>query len=337
MKLWIILLAAILMMGVASVTGREDSNSSKAVNESSVMNSSALRELILSSQTHPETYLFTLDMNQRIVIINATQSNKTESQAISTRSFSVAALNSTAMALKMVLASLSVPEGQEENASVMATEMYLLNNTLYMKIDGNWTRMALVGLSLEGLWKQENEIALQREQLNNSSISFLGYENVNGIDCYKIKIIPDLKAYAALQETQLGSSISSTIASSNMTSPNTTSSLNLSSLFNNTSMSEISWISRETVLPVKTEISMNMTLSPEALGLPETKAGRLEMRIDTLETMMFSGFNRSIEITLPEGAKEAKAFPALLFTQTNSSSTNTTSVNSTINSTPMAR
>lgn len=326
MKLWIIPLAAILITGVASVTGQEGSNSSKVVNESSVINSSALKELILDSQIQPKTYLFTLDVDQRLEIVNVTSPNETESQVISTRSIGAAALNSTAKAMKIVLASISMQEGQEENASTMATDMYLLNDTLYMKVDGNWTRITLVGLSLESLWEQENEIERQREELNNSNITFLGYENVNGIDCYKIQVIPDMKAYAALKENQMGSSLSSTIAS-----------LNLSALFNNASISEISWISRETLLPAKTEISMNMTLTPVTLGLPEKKAGRLEMRIDTLETIAFSGFNRSIDIALPEEAKGARAFPALLSTQTNSSSMNATSANLTINSTPMAR
>ena len=196
MRLGIILLAAILLLVANTAMALENLSTANA----SEPNSSALKDLILSSTVKPETYLFTLDVNQMIEIANITGINKTESQAISTRSFGVAAMNLTAMAMKMALATLAVPEGQEESASVLATEIYLLNDTMYTKVDGNWTKIILVGPSLETLWKQENEIERQREELNNSTITLLGYENVTGIDCYKIKVIPNLKAYSAIEE-----------------------------------------------------------------------------------------------------------------------------------------
>ncbi len=319
MRLGIIILAATFAIVASTAMGQ--GNYSTA-NESEI-NSSTLKDIILGSTIQPETYLFTLDMDQRIEIINVTESNKTESQVLSTRSFGVAALNLSAEAMKIVLASLTIPAGQEENASAMATEMYLLNDTVYVKVDGNWTKIILVGSSIENLWSQENEIEQQREQLNSSNITLLGYEKVNGIDCYKIKVVPDLKAYTALQEGYnagiQGSQVGSSMASY----------LNLSNLFNNTSISEISWISKDKRLPVKTEVSMNMTLSPMDLGLPSKKAGSFDMRINTSETVVFSSFNRSINITLPEDAKMAMAFPSSLLILGNSSSMNSTSANST--------
>ncbi len=319
MRLGIILLAAILMTIAITATAREN----LSIANTSESNSSALKDIILSSTVKPETYSFTLDVNQRIEIANITGINKTESQTISTRTFGVAALNLTAKAMKMAMAVLSVPEGQEESASALATEIYLLNDTMYMKVDSNWTKIILVGPSLDTLWKQENEIERQKEELNNSTVTLLGNESVNGIDCYKIKVIPNLKAYSAIEEANnIG-------IQGSETGPSTTSHLNLSSLFNNTNISEIMWISKETLLPVKVDISMNMTLSPEELGLPAKKAENLKMAIDTSEIIMFSGFNRSISITLPDDAKNAAAFPSSILILGNSSSMNSTSNNTT--------
>ncbi|MGA9098892.1 MAG: hypothetical protein WB392_08190, partial [Methanotrichaceae archaeon] len=158
-------------------------------------------------------------------------------------------------------------------------------------------------------------------ELNNSTITLLGYENVTGINCYKIKVIPNLKAYSAIEEADnIGVQGSETGSS-------TTSHLNLSNLFNNTNISEIMWISRETLLPVKADISMNTTLSSEQLGIPPKKTGNLEMKIETSETVMFSGFNRSINITLPEDAKNASIFPSSILFLGNSSSMKSTSNN----------
>ena len=319
MRLGIILLAAILLM-VANTAMCQENRSIANISES---NSSALKDIILSSTIKPETYTFTIDADQRIEITNITGINKTESQAISTRTIGVAALNLTARAIKMTMATLLVPEGQEEGTNILATEIYILNDTMYTKVDDNWTKIILVGPSLVTLWKQENEIERQREELNNSTITLLGYENVTGINCYKIKVIPNLKAYLAIEEADnIGIQGSETGSS-------TTSHLNLSNLFNNTNISEIMWISKDTLLPVKSDISMNTTISSEQLGIPPQKTGNLEMKIDTSETVMFSGFNRRINITLPEDAKNATEFPPSTLILGDSRSTNSTNINAT--------
>lgn len=329
MRLGIVLLAAVLLM-VANLSMCQENLT--AANKSE-LNSSALKDIVLNSAAKPETYTFTLDISQRIEITNAT-ANKTESQTISTKSYGVAARNLTAKAMKIALATLAVPEGQEENASVIATEMYLLNDTIYMKVDGNWTKIMLTGPSLETLWKQQDEMERQKEELNNSAVTLLGYENVNGIDCYKVQVAPDLKTYSSIEQSYNIGVQGSQAGSS------TASSLNLSRLFNNTNISEIMWISKDTYLPVKVDISMNMALSPEDLGVPPKKTGNLDLRIDTSEAIVFSGFNRSINIALPEEAKNAIAFPSSLLalessnsmssSSTNSSSMNSSSINATL-------
>lgn len=331
MRLGIILLAAILLMVANTALCQKNltTANSTAANE---LNSSAIKDLILSSAAKPDTYAFTLDIGQRIKISNVT-ANKTESQTVSTRSYGVAALNLTARALKMALATIAVPDGQEENASVMATEMYLLNDTMYMKVDGSWTKIILVGTSLEALWAQQNEMERQNEELNNSTVTLLGRENVNGIDCYKFEVVPDLKAFSAIEESYnvgiQGSQAGSSAAPR----------LNLSRLFNSTNISEIMWISADNHLPVKVDISMDLALSSKDLGIPPKKEGNLEgnleMMIDTSEAIAFSGFNRSINIVLPEDAKNATAFPSSILAlgssnSTNSSSMNSTSVNTTL-------
>ena len=193
-----------------------------------------------------------------------------------------------------------------------------------MKVDHNWTKIILMGPTLGTLWKQENEIERQREVLNNSTITLLGFENVTGINCYKIKVIPNLKAYSAIAE-----SYTSGIQASQASPLATSSHLNLSVLFNNSNVSEIMWIAEDTHLPVMTDISMNTTLSSEQLGIPQIKGENLVTKIYTSEVIKFSGFNRSIHITLPEDAKNATAFPPSIGTLGNSSLTNSTNINAT--------
>ena len=301
MKLSIIPLAAALLVVAFTAMCMGDSGSPHAANASSEkINSSLLKEIVLGSESQLTTYLFTLEMDQKMVISNKSDSNSTkQSQEILTKSFGAGALNLTAKSMKMVMATLANAAGQEENTSATSMEMYLLNDTMYMKIDRNWTKTQLLGLSTKDIWKQQDKMGQQRESLNGSNITLLGMEKIDGTECYKVKVIPDMKSYTTIMKEQLGTT---------MILPY----LNISALFNNTSISYVSWISKEEHLPLKTEITTNMTLRPEILGLPTKKAGNFEMHIETSYAMQFSGFDRSVKIALPEDARKAVTLQAFV-------------------------
>lgn len=301
MKLLIIPLAAALLVFALTATCLGDSGSPQTVNASSgKMDSSLLKEIVLGSNVQPDAYLFTLEMNQKMIISNISDSNGTkESQEILTKSNGAGALNLTGKAMKMVMATLAVETGHEENTSATSMEMYLLNDTMYMKVDGNWTETKIPGLSMKDVWRQQDKMGQQQESLNGSNITLLGMEKIGGTECYKVEVIPDMKSYTAVAKEQLGTT---TILPY----------LNISALFDNTSISYVSWISKDGHLPLRTEIATNMTLRPEILGLPAKKAGILEMHIETSYAMQFNGFDRRIKIALPENARKAVTFQAFV-------------------------
>lgn len=294
MKQLIVPLAIVIMAVAFMVTCLGDSGSPQTANASiEKINSSFLKEIILGSKVQTEAYLFTLEMDQKIVISNNSGSNGTKKpQEILTKSFGAGALNMTGKAMKMVMVTLAVEAGKEENASATSLEMYLLNDTMYMKIDGNWTETKLPGISLNDIWKQQDKIGQQQESLNGSDITLLGMENIDGTECYKIRVIPDMKSYTDVMKDQMGST---TILPY----------INISALFNDTSISYISWISKEKHLPLRTEITTNMSFSPEILGQTTKKAGNFGMNVETSYTMQFGGFDRGFKIVLPEGARKS--------------------------------
>ena len=49
---------------------------------------------------------------------------------------------------------------------------------------------------------------------------------------------------------------------------------------------------------------MNMILTPGMFGLPS--AANLEMNIDSVTTVIFSGFNKTVNIALPKEANIAR-------------------------------
>jgi predicted lipoprotein with Yx(FWY)xxD motif len=249
------------------------------------MSATDLKELITESERNLESYRFTLAQDQNIEIVNLSEGNTTyRDLAIGSGAF-----NLTSKAMKAVTAILTYPVGQEENATAIATEEYLLNNTLYNKIDGNWT---VVNLSLPGnVFTNQNRLNRSAERTNASEVRLLGTVIADGEGFYVVEVIPKSGEIPSLISEQLGAGFS--IASTN-----------LSALFNNTQLRDILWISINRHVPVAEYVQVNMTVTPELLGLPSKE--NVDIHIDSSTLLRFSGINTSVSIVLPEQAKRAE-------------------------------
>ena len=97
---------------------------------------SALQSLVVDSSAKLESYRFSMEMEQKMDLVNLSSG---DTQKLNTRSFGYGMANMTDRALKLSMAALTNAEGDEENSTAMALEEYLINDTLYLKVDGNWT------------------------------------------------------------------------------------------------------------------------------------------------------------------------------------------------------
>jgi predicted lipoprotein with Yx(FWY)xxD motif len=262
------------------------------------VNTTVLKELITESERNLESYRFTLAQDQSIEIINLSEGNTTHQDrhmAIGSGAF-----NLTDRTVKVVTASLYYPVGQEENSNAITTEMYLLNNTLYNKVDCNWTT---VNLSLpENVLMNQNRLNRSAELTNASEVRLLGTVIEGDEGFYIVEVTPNSSAVSSLISQELGTSFS--ISSIN-------SSINLSALFNNTKLRYVLWISIDSHIPIAEYVQTNMTITPEMLGqsLDEPGKGNTEIHIDSITLLRFSGFNKSVNIVLPEQAKRAVTMP----------------------------
>lgn len=253
-------------------------------------NETALKELIAESEKNLELYRFTLAQNQQIETINLTTGNRTNLANV----FSLGAgvFNLTGKSTKVVTSSLSYPAGQEENATAVATEVYVINSTLYSHVNGNWTA---VNLSLpESIWTTQDRMNRSAALTNASDVRLLGTGVIDGQSVYIVEVIPKSGAVSSLISTQLGPGFS-------------VSSINLGALFNNTQVRYILWITRDSHYPVAEYVQINMTINPGALGLANRR--NIEDHIDSAITVQFSGFNKPANIILPDQAKHAGISP----------------------------
>lgn len=281
-------------MSCVATAAADDGNISQStaenLNASALLNVSALQSLLANSSANVSSYRFTLEMDESVRLTNL--SNETAApQVILLKSFGVGSMNLTAKTMKLVLASIATPLGDEDNATAIALEEYLINDTLYTSIDGNWTSLKL---DIPNHWKEQNTVGQQIELLNQSEISLQGTETVDGQDCYKIKVAPNMSVYAQMASEQLGSILGP---------------LNLTELYSNMTADLTYWIAIDSGLLKKTEASVVINLNPQSLGAPLKGPENQEMQIVANTTMLFRDYNSEVNITLPSEAVKAEALP----------------------------
>ncbi len=284
MRCHILLALALLLCSFAALGQTNNSSFDEPM-------TSALQALVVESSANLESYCFSMEMEQKIDMINFASG---DTQKLYTRSFGYGMANMSDRALKLSMATLTYAKGDEDNTSAIALEEYLINDTIYMKMDGNWTALKLP--SVANAWSQQNTMAQQVEMFNQSRLSLIGSEMVEGQDCYKVRAVINMSTMA----DQLSGEATSLVPIESM---------NYSELFHNMSLDVYYWISKDTHHLKKTDVLEIFTMAPQSLGLPSNESGDDEMRVISEVSMIFEGFNEAVNIKLPAEASKAQPLP----------------------------
>jgi len=250
-----------------------------------------LKAMMIESVEEIETASFAVDTDQTIKVINNSETNRTlRTMTFETRSVGEGVLNVTDRAMKMTMTTATSSEETGEIVSEM--EMYMKGDTMYTNIDGNWTKMP--GMP-EEMWDQQNQVKTQAELLNASEIELVGSEKVNGEDAYKVRVVPDTETFTMILNQQMGSMPLYT--------------MNMTEIFEESEMEWTTWISKESHLPLKNQVALDLTLTADMMGLPVGEMGDVEMEIESDSTVIYSNYNEPVVIEVPE---EAMAAPSWL-------------------------
>ncbi len=252
--------------------------------------STILRGLVVASSDDLKSYTFSMEMEQDMMLENLSSG---QSQQVQTRSIGFGLVNMTDQALKLVMASLTFIPGDEGNSTALALEEYLQNDTIYMKMDGNWTAMELSGLG--DAWSRENSLDQQIDMFNQSRLTLVGSEMVGDEDCYKVRAEIDIASYA--------DPFSQEVASIVPFIP-----LNFSDLFRNMTMEVHYWISKEDQLLKRADMFETLYMAPQSLGLQSSEEENIAVRMSSTTSVVFDGFNESVNIVLPPEASAAQLF-----------------------------
>ena len=171
-----------------------------------------------------------------------------------------------------------------EQTMTIETTLYIIDNVVYAKIDENWTKSNVTDLSEQ--WQSNDQMEIQRFLLEVSDVEKLDDEIVDGVNCYVLKIEPDLELLYQVMMNQPGADFSDPLPHGN-----------LSDYVTGFSIKQ--WIAKDTNLWKKIYAQMTVEYSQD-LGYMF-----MDYFMDMNFEIVFSNYNAAVDIELPEEAENA--------------------------------
>lgn len=261
-----------------------------------------IKEMVLATAESIDTYKFDMDITQKTLISNET--GEMEMTTLSTGNGVVDNLNKK-MKLGMTMTMEMPEEAEMPETMEMKMDVYFINNTMYTKMDmgipempAQWTKMEMPE-GYEEFWESQNQVDQQMELLKVSEMELLEDEKVNDVDCYVLKLTPDIEKYWDIVMKQEGMSELMQNLQQNV-------SFDIGEMIKEMSLKY--WIAKDTKFPMKTEMQIKMVISSADLNIPETEE-EFTMTMDQRTDMVFYDYNKPVTIELPKEAESAAGFP----------------------------
>jgi hypothetical protein len=176
--------------------------------------------------------------------------------------------------------------GNESPISDMTVETYLIDNVMYTKsytaeTTTTWTKQKMT----EESWETFNQMAQQMNVLQSAPVELLGSERLDGIDCYVLKVTPDMvKMYQTMMQnlSEAGKWVSKIF--------------DFEEMIQNTSMTML--VAKDTFFVIKDEMKMTLVMNQESMHLPLGNDS-MEMRMDYEIVSRGYDQNEPVTITAP--------------------------------------
>jgi hypothetical protein len=175
-----------------------------------------IRDLVLNNSSEVDAYKF--DMNMTIDVLTGNETNVTELAIKGNGSGERDCVNKSLWMAMNVNVNTSENEGEDTTMNAILSmlgtiemDMYLINNTLYSKVDLGIPFMPVLWIKMErpvgnktynntyndtyneSQWASKDQLELQRALLNCANVTLLEDEVVDAIDCYVLKLELDLE------------------------------------------------------------------------------------------------------------------------------------------------
>ena len=173
-------------------------------------------------------------------------------------------------------------------AMTMTQQMYIISDTMYMKINSaesgldpnTWYKEMMPAVDQQAMWASQDVGGQFQILLDAAVLQIVDTETINGVQCYKLKITPNIDKFMAYLAAS-----GSDLADMGIVNP--------AQAFKQLDVTI--WVDKSSYVPAK----MDMTLVVDAQG----------MNITMTMAMTFEKVNQPVAITLPSAAQAAIAFP----------------------------
>jgi len=146
----------------------------------------------------------------------------------------------------------------------------------------------------EGLWEQQDQVRQQVDLLKVADeVNYLGIEEVEGVKCYVVEIVPDMDSVR-----QMMAQVQGPIPAVGGIDPGAP---ELGEMVKQVSMTQ--YIAVDGYLFRRTDQRMLIEFTPATLGIPDGEFDRVVE--DTFTTLVFRNYNEPATIQLPQGALAA--------------------------------
>jgi len=269
-----------------------------------------LEGLILNA-SEVDTYKFDMSMTVTTEMLMGNETNATEPMVmvmVGNGSGEVDNVNKSMMMVMSMCMNMSgiMEANTSENTSLdmpeticVETEMYVINYTRYTKMDMSaivpnfsfWQKSEMT----EEDWGSQDLLGQQMELLNCSNVTPLDDEEVKGVECYVLKIVPDEKCWEIIMNQSI-------MDQSGMGAEMQNTSDVLNQSLSSITMTE--WIAKDTKFVMKAEAAMDMTTTS-----PDTEE---EAKVVMDYELVFYDYNVPVTIVLPPEAEGAMDLSDLL-------------------------
>lgn len=282
----LILIALLFGSYTQPVTANEFKLYANAINDSS--SSAELKFLLMDSIRNLSTYRYSVNISSKIEIDSKNPINKSNYTMISLEKGIV---NLTGQSMSSIQRLSEVPEGY--NSVSMINEFYLFNRTLYKRLDNTWSQIKVE--NAERLITSRNIIYNESKMLNNSEINLLGFKEIDGEECYWIRVKPDMRSFASI------------LSKSRLDLP--MENIDLEKLFSNSIVEWTSWITRDAHYLKKNDIKVVLSVTPDDLGFTSKSVDNMKTTITTRVNTVYSDHNHQLLLNFSNDFKNAYPFP----------------------------
>jgi len=179
--------------------------------------------------------------------------------------------------------------GNESPITDTTTESYLIDDVMYTKsysaeTTTTWTKQKLT----EESWDTFNQMAQEMNMLGSAPVELLGSEQLDGIDCYVLRVTPEMGTmYQTIMQnlSGVGKWISKIF--------------NFEEMIQNASMTML--VAKDTFFVMKDEMKMTLVMNEETMHIPLGNTS-IEMIMDNEIVNRYYDHNEPVTITVPTEA-----------------------------------